>query len=129
MPLQNLVTASKKFVFVRTLLSTNTHLSQFLYSDDRDELNRPANFVYQNTFSRDSLRRIVTDHCNGRVEFIEDQFDESQINREFSDFSNSQSAVTRVDNGNQIAGSKVFEWEWVKVTKEPDFDLAETDKN
>lgn len=121
-PLRNLITASKKYVFIRTLLSTNTHLSQFLYSDDRDELNRPADFVYQNTYSRDTVRRIVNAQCEGRVDFIEDRFDGAQINKEFSDFSNSQSAVTRVENGVQIAGSKVFEWEWVKVTKEPSSD-------
>lgn len=118
LPLKNLIGASRKYVFVRTLLSTNTHLSQFLYTDRRDELGQPADFVYQNTYSREIVRQIANDSCEGQIEFIGDRFDEEQINIEFSEFQSLQSAVTRVENGVQIAGSKVFEWAWVKVTKE-----------
>lgn len=118
-PLRNLVAASSGYVFVRTLISTNTHTSKFHYSDACDSSGEPTDFVHQNTYSRQWLRDIVSEHSDAQVEFIDDRFDVNQINREYNDFNNVQSAVTRIENGVQIAGSKVFEWEWMKITKHP----------
>lgn len=118
-PLRNLIGASSRYVFVRSLISTNTHTSKFHYSDASDKSGEPTDFVYQNTYSRQRVLDIVSEHSDAHVEFIEDRFDADQINREHVDFSNVQSAVTRIENGVQIAGSKVFEWEWIKITKHP----------
>ena len=40
--------------------------------------------------------------------FIDDHFDETEINKEYQNFNTLQSAVTLVQNGIQIADSKVF---------------------
>ena len=116
-PIHNLLRASRKFVFIRTLVSDRTHLSKLLYSDDFDDAGEPTNFVHQNTYSRDLIRSYIAESGDYQVEFITDEFDAAQIEKEHKAFGDKQSAVTRVADGAQIAGSKVFEWEWIKVTK------------
>ena len=100
------------------LISDKTHLSKFLYSDTFDENGDPTDFVYQNTYSLDILEKFIKSEGNFKIEVIEDKFDSENINKEFQDFSTLQSAVTNVQNNVQIAGSKVFEWKWLKITKE-----------
>lgn len=116
-PIQNLVRAASRHVFIRTLIADRTHLSKFLYTDSFDAAGNPTDFVHQNTYSRDLIRSYVAEVGDFTVEFIDDEFEPEQIDREHRDYSDAQSAVTRVYDGKQIAGSKVFEWEWVKITK------------
>ena len=115
-PLQNLLGMTRKHLFIRTLISDKTHLSRLLYSDSYDEHGQPTDFVYQNTYSYNYVKKIISAYGNYKVEFIDDIFDSSQINKEHKAYDAVQSAVTRVENGVQIAGSKVFEWQWIKIT-------------
>ena len=116
-PIENLLKVSKKYVFVRTLLSNKTHLSKFLYSDQFDSEGTPLDYVHQNTYSFDLFKSHIESLGDYSVEFIEDKFDIENINKEYKNYQQVQDAVTVVQNGVQIAGSKVFEWHWVKVTK------------
>jgi SAM-dependent methyltransferase len=116
-PLRNLVRAAKSHVFVRTLLAEKTHLSKLLYTDSFGPDGEPSDFAFQNTWSFDSFRKTVASAGGHRIDFLDDRFDAEQINREHADFNRLQSAVTKVQDGVQIAGSKVFEWKWAHVTK------------
>jgi SAM-dependent methyltransferase len=116
-PLKNLISATKKYCFIRTLLSDKTHLSRLLYSDSFDEEGNPTDFVFQNTYSYAVFEKTIKAMGNFQVEFIEDKFNANAINSEYVDYRSVQSAVTRVQSDLQIAGSKVFEWKWVKITK------------
>lgn len=116
-PIQNLIKASGKYAFIRTLVADKTHLSKLLYSDAFDDEGNPTDFVHQNTYSRDLIREYVAEVGPFKVEFIPDEFDAAQIQEEHKAYGDKQSAVTHVSGDKQIAGSKVFEWEWVKITK------------
>ncbi len=117
-PINNLLKVSKKTCIIRTLISNNTHLSKFLYTDDLDENFEPTNFVHQNTYSKSYIKKVVQNYSDSyKVNFIEDKFNDDNINSEFNNFNDKQSAVTKSLNGVQIAGSKVFEWAWVIITK------------
>jgi 2-polyprenyl-3-methyl-5-hydroxy-6-metoxy-1,4-benzoquinol methylase len=116
-PLRNLIRASKRYCIIRTLLSKKTHLSRLLYSDAFDDNGNPTDFVYQNTYSYDLVRKTIAEIGDYKVEFIDDRFDPGAINAEYLSHSDIQSAVTRVQGDLQIAGSKVFEWKWILVTK------------
>ncbi len=116
-PLKNLIAATRKYCIVRTLLSDKTHLSRLLYSDSFDERGEPTDFVFQNTYSYALLEKTIRALGNFHIEFIDDKFDAQAINEEYEGYRTVQSAVTRVQNNVQIAGSKVFEWKWLKITK------------
>jgi len=116
-PLANLLRVSRKHCIVRTLIADRTHLSRLLYTDSFDENGEPTDFVYQNTYSHDFIRRIVGDIAPCEIEFIDDEFDAAAINDEHRRYGGLQSAVTRAQSGLQIAGSKVFDWKWVRITK------------
>ena len=114
-PVKNLLKATKKYCFIRTLISDKTLLSKMLYKDEFDADNNPTNFVFQNTYSAGLLTDYIKSLGNYKVELIEDSFDENNINKEYKDYSDQQSAVTRVVGNKQIAGNMVFEWKWLKI--------------
>lgn len=116
-PVKNLLKVTKKTCFIRTLLSDHTHLSKFLYSDQFDENGEPTDFVFQNTYSFSLFKAYIETLGDFSVEFIDDVFDVEAINKEFVDFEEKQGAVTKAQSGIQIAGSKVFEWTWIKITR------------
>lgn len=116
-PIRNLVEASSKHVLIRTLVSDRTHLSKLLYTDSFDADGEPTDFVYQNTYSFDLIRRYVKNVGDYDVRFVADEFEPAAIDAEFKAFGERQSAVTHVKDGLQIAGSKVFEWVWTVITK------------
>jgi SAM-dependent methyltransferase len=116
-PFENLIRSSNKYCIIRTLVSGKTHLSKFLYSDTFEENGEPSDFVYQNTYSFDIIEKFIHSLGDYKVEFIDDEFDGSRINEEYKNFNQIQDAVTVVQNNVQIAGSKVFEWKWIKITK------------
>ena len=117
LPIKNLINATKKYCFIRTLVSKRTHLSKFLYDDRFNKSGLPINFVYQNTYSYNFLTKILKKNGAKKIEFIDDKSHYNNINKEFQKFKNKQDAVTKaLKNGQQIAGSKVFEWKWIKIT-------------
>jgi len=116
-PITNLIKTSKKFCILRTLVADKTHLSQFLYSDKFNKNKKPKNFVYQNTYSYDFIKKIIKSCGKYRINFLDDKFNSKNINKEFLSFKKKQSAVTRTFENKQIAGSKVFEWKWVIIKK------------
>jgi 2-polyprenyl-3-methyl-5-hydroxy-6-metoxy-1,4-benzoquinol methylase len=115
LPIRNLLKATRKHLFIRTLISDKTYLNKFLYTDDFDEGGNPTNFVHQNTYSFSLLENFIKQQGNFSVELIKDKFEISNINKEFTDYGKKQSAVTRVDGGKQIAGNVIFEWQWLKI--------------
>ena len=115
-PLRNLLRSTKKHCFVRTLIGDKTSLNRFLYTDDFDANGNPVNFVHQNTYSFALLKSFIEAQGSYRVELIKDRFEAENINKEFANYSEQQSAVTRVVDGKQIAGNLVFEWQWLKIT-------------
>ena len=112
--LENLLNSFRKKLVVRTLLSEKTHLSQYLYSDDFDSNGNPTNFLFQNTYSFDYIRKIIkTFDSKINLEFIQDEFDSNTLQKESDDWRNKQGfATTTVSNKLQIAGDKVFRWSW-----------------
>lgn len=117
MPLKNLLKMTRSHLFIRTLVSEKTHLSRLLYSDTYAD-GEPIDFVWQNTYSYEYIKKIVGENGNFKIEFIDDLFDANAINLEWQSHSKIQSAVTRVENGVQLAGSKVFEWKWIKIERQ-----------
>lgn len=115
-PFRNLLRATMKHCFIRTLISDKTYLNKFLYTDDFDANNNPVNFVHQNTYSFELLKSFVKESGAYQVELIKDQFESENINKEFTNYSGQQSAVTKVVDGKQIAGNLIFEWQWLKIT-------------
>ena len=115
-PLKNLLMATRRYCFIRMLIGKKTHLSRLLYSDSFDEHGEPTDFVYQNTYSFDYVEKTIRALGDYHVMLIDDHFDETEINKEYQNYNTLQSAVTRVQNGIQIADSKVFEWKWIKVS-------------
>jgi SAM-dependent methyltransferase len=116
-PIQNLVQVAKKHIFIRTLIADRTHQSKALITDDLDETGEPTNFTFQNTYSRDLIRKYVRTVGDYSVEFVDDEFEPENINTEYKDFTKLQGAVTRVVDGVQISGGKVFSWAWVVIKK------------
>ena len=57
-PIKNLINTTKKYCFIRTLVSKKTHLSKYLYDDRFNKNGLPTNFVYQNTYSYNFLTKI-----------------------------------------------------------------------
>ena len=61
---------------------------------------------------------MVRNVGNFKVSFIDDEFNNKMINKEYKDHSKIQGpATTRVINNVQIAGNKVFKWKWVIIQK------------
>ncbi len=117
-PLRNLVSRTKKYCIIRTLISDTTLLAKYLYSDDFDANGNPTNFVYQNTYSEKLLKSFVQSLGNYKVSFIDDKFDLTQINQEHKDFDKTQqTGVTLVQDNKQIVGNLIFNWKWMLIEK------------
>ena len=115
-PISNLLKTTKKICIFRTLASKNTHLSKLHYDDKLNRKGEPVNFVYQNTFSFNFIKRVLRKNGAKKIRILQDEFKGNNVNKEFKKYQNKQSAVTQViKNDIQIAGSKVFEWKWFKV--------------
>ena len=115
MPLKNLLKVTKKYLFIRTLISQKTYLNKFLYTDDFDARGNPKNFVHQNTYSYSLLEKFIKKQGNFNVELIKDKFKSCNINKEYFNYSKKQSAVTKIVGDKQIAGNIIFEWQWLKI--------------
>ena len=119
-PLTNLLSHFNERLVIRTLISEKTHLSQYLYSDVFDENGNPTDFLFQNTYSFEYLRYLVSQFDpNLRVEFIEDVYDVAALQEEGKSWKKRQGfATTAIENNLQIAGDKGFRWHWRVCTKE-----------
>ena len=113
--LKNLIRASKKYVIIRTLISSSSTISKRIISHKFNNNNEPINFVYQNTWSRNYIKSLTKKY---KTIFIQDKFSSKNINKEYKKWNLKQGKdITLVKNGIQISGSKVFEWEWVLIIK------------
>ena len=93
------------------------HLSQYLYKDHFDDYNNPTNFVFQNTYSFEYIKKTLNNLGNFKIKFIGDEFNKTNINKEYKKFRKKQRGATKVFQNNiQISGSKVFEWKWLKIS-------------
>lgn len=115
-PIKNMLEVTKKHLFIRTLISDKTYLNKFLYTDEFDANGNPTNFVHQNTYSFSLLNSFIKQQGKYDVELIKDKFDVDNINQEYENYSDQQSAVTRVIGDKQIAGNVIFEWKWLKIS-------------
>ena len=121
-PLSNLIKSTKKYCIIRTLISKNTHLSQALFTDRMDKNGNPKHFCYHNTYSYDKIIKTVNKLGKFKIKFIKDTFNETKINKDFLSYKNedgykNRDGLTRSHKNVQICGSKVYEWEWVKITR------------
>ena len=116
-PLKNLIKSAKKHIIIRTLVSDFTHLSKFYYNDKTDNKGFLNNFVFQNTYSYNLMRKKIKKYGNFKVKFIDDKFDGNKLNKEFKKDKKDYPGLTKYVMGTQIAGSKVFEFKWVVISK------------
>lgn len=115
-PLKNLISASKKYCIIRTLVSSNTHLARFYYDDTTNKKGELNNFQLQNTYSYSLIKKKIKKIGNFKVSFKDDKYDGNKINKEFTSKEKKKyPGLTRSVNGIQIAGSKVFEFKWIVV--------------
>ncbi len=117
-PIKNLLKASKKYCIIRTLVDTNTHLSQLVFDDQYVSSNKPVNYAYQNTYSRDLIKKCIMKNGKYKIKFIEDKFNSKKINQEHNKYNKKfRDSITFAKNNIQISGNKVFKWEWVLIKK------------
>ena len=116
-PLKNLIKSSKKYVVIRTLVSEFTHLSKFYYNDKTDNKGVLNNYVFQNTYSYKLIRQKIKKLGKYKVKFINDKFDGNKLNKEFKNDKKGYPGLTKYLMGTQIAGSKVFEFKWIIISK------------
>jgi 2-polyprenyl-3-methyl-5-hydroxy-6-metoxy-1,4-benzoquinol methylase len=117
LPLKNLLSCSKKYCIIRTLVSENTHLSKFYHTDKTNKDNVLDSFQFQNTYSYNLIRKKINKIGNYKISFINDEFNGEQINKEFKKYKKQYPGLTKFIQNTQIAGSKVFEWKWIIVKK------------
>ena len=117
LPLKNLLKATKKCCIIRTLVSENTHLSKFYHTDKTNRNGVLNSFQFQNTYSYNLIRQKIKKIGDYKVNFIDDKFDGSKINKEFKKDKKNYPGLTKFVKNIQIAGSKVFEWKWIIIEK------------
>lgn len=115
-PIANLLKATKRHCFIRTLIGDRTLLAKYLYKDEFNDKGEPTSFVYQNTYSFDLLTSYIQSMGNYAVTRIADKFDPEEITKEYATYNQKQSAVTRIVDGHQVAGNLVFQWGWLKIS-------------
>ncbi len=116
-PLRNLLKCSKNHVIIRTLVSDYTHLSKFYFNDKANKKGVLNNFVFQNTYSFNLMRKKIAKIGKFKISFIEDRFNGNQLNKEFKKDQKKYPGLTKYLMGSQIAGSKVFQYKWVVISK------------
>ena len=114
-PVRNLMRPCKNYCFIRTLMSDRSYIVKRVRDEDFDEDFLPKRHVFQNTYSRNILRRFVESEGDFDVEFIEDKFDSRVIEKEFHEVKKGRG--TQCVNGMQLDGNIVFEWGFMKLTR------------
>lgn len=125
LPIRNLLSRTKKYCIIRTLVDEHTHTSQYLVRDIFDKKGNPTHMTYQNTYSYNYIKKTIKDYGNYNIKFENDVFNKNLINEEYKtinkktnfDKFNENADSTKVYNNLQISGSKVFNWKWVIIEK------------
>ncbi len=117
-PLKNLINITKKICIIRTLIDNETHLSKIVFKEKFNNKFEPQEFTYQNTYSIKILKKFISKLGRFKIRLIDDKFETSKINKEYSSYAKIQGpATTKVINNVQIAGNKVFKWKWLIIEK------------
>ena len=117
LPLKNLLSATKKYCLIRTLVSNNTHLSKF-YPNDKMKKNILDSFQFQNTYSYNLIRKKILKIGKYNIKFIDDKFSGKAINKEYKKYKSKRyPGLTKYLDKVQISGSKVFQWKWIFIKK------------
>lgn len=116
--LKSLLSATKKYCIIRTLISDNTHLSRFYYSDKTDKKGNLSTFQFQNTYSYNLIKKKIKKICKyKKISFLEDRYNFNKINKEFKKDKKNYPGITRSLNNIQLSGSKIFQWRWIVIEK------------
>lgn len=115
-PITNLLQSTKKCCIVRTFLADYTHIVKSTMSDTFDDEGNPLDFWYLNTWNKKYFSKFIN-QLGWNVEFIKDEFNPKQIQKEFETIKNTDSDVsTRIENGMQIVEDMLENWLWAKIT-------------
>ena len=117
LPLKNLLSCSKKYCIIRTLVSDNTHLSKFYHTDKMNKKNVLDSFQFQNTYSYNLIKKKILKYGKFKIKFINDKFSGKKINKEYKKYKKKYPGLTKFVDQFQISGSKVFEWKWIIIKK------------
>lgn len=113
-PLKHLLGASKRYVFIRTLISDQTTIVKRPYDNSFDEAGNPLNFVFQNTYRQDFFVDYLK-QFGCKVEVIDDEFNPEILDREHAALKKGQG--TRIHGGQQVDGDIIFNWKFIKIMK------------
>lgn len=116
LPIKNLLRVCGGHCFVRTLISDNNYLHKFVYGDEFDEMNNPKKFVYQNTYSFETIKSYIDSLGDYSIQLIEDNFNPEILDVEFQGVKKGDIGSTRILDGFQVSGNLIFEWKWLKIT-------------
>lgn len=118
-PIKNLLSRTVKYCIIRTLVDDHTHLSQYLKRDILNKQGNPTYFNYQNTYSYNYIKDTIKNFGNFKIKFEEDLFNTKSINKEYKKITKDTKnrGSTRISDGLQISGSKVFNWKWIIIEK------------
>lgn len=115
-PIKNLLKVSKKYCFIRTLISDNTSFHKFVYESEFDENGNPKKYVYQNTYSFELIKSYIDSLGNYSIKLIEDNFNPKNLDAEFHNVKNESASSTKIINGFQVCGNLIFEWKWLRIS-------------
>ena len=115
--LKSLISSTKKYCIIRTLVSNNTHLSKFYHTDKMNKKNVLDSFQFQNTYSYNFIRKKILKYGRLKIQFIDDKYSGNKINKEYKKYKKRYPGLTKFVNNIQISGSKVFEWKWIIIKK------------
>jgi len=114
-PVKNLLSVTKHFCFIRTLLGENTTIVKTAKpTNEFDDEGDPLDYTYQNTWNTDYFVEFIK-NLGWKVQLIEDEFDPLALQKEYQ--SVKQEHGTNVISGKQVDGNIIFNWVWVKITK------------
>ena len=115
-PVKNLLSSTKKVCFIRSLFADYTNIVKSTVTESYDDDGNPIDYWYLNTWSKNYFTEFVK-KLGWNVEFIADEFETSQIQKEFETIKNSESDVaTRIVGDLQIIEGVVANWVWAKLT-------------
>lgn len=113
-PVKHLLEASKRYVFIRTLIGEHTTMVRRSYDNVFDDAGNPLNFVYQNTYQQSFFTDYIQ-QFGYKVEMIDDQFNSEILDQEHSHLKKGHG--TRIFGGRQVDANIIFNWKFIKITK------------
>ena len=116
-PVTNLLNSTKKFCFIRTLLSDHTTIVKAPLIDSYDENGNPKEFWYLNTWNKQYFDDFIKE-LGWKTEYIKDEFIPENIQEEFdSSKNNDLDKGTKILGDKQIVDNIIFNWVWIKIYK------------